>query len=373
MPSPRRIAPSLLALAALSACDSAPPQPCGDGSCGSQVSVKATFQLAIDNRKLDLLVIVDDTSAIAPYADAVRAGLAAMGRRFPSEPGPEISLHAGFIRAGTCDASTRGATCAIAAPDQFVRSEWCNTVTNFNYGGGLADAFSCMGDFGAANCGPAQPLATAVGWLASPLRPGWEGFLRPEASLMVIVIAATDDASGAPVQTFVSALKALKPDPSQVLATVVGPASGCTSDDLPDPRLYEFVNSFGANGLHIPLCAHDLGVVLDRIFIVIGDRAPPCLRGARDMDPATPGVQASCVAERHSLRSDGSIEHAALPSCDDSPPPCLQLSPGDGALCDGLFASYMVAPDWCAASPINFTVECLACADANDPACAPAR
>ena len=48
-------------------------------------------------------------------------------------------------------------------------------------------------------------------------------------------------------------------------------------------------------------------------------------------------------------------------------------SPGDGALCDGLFASYMVAPDWCAASPINFTVECLACADANDPACAPAR
>ena len=293
-----------------------------------------------------------------------------------SQRGPEISLHAGFIRAGTCDASTRGTACGVAAPDQFVRSEWCNTITNFNYGGGLGDAFACMGDLGAADCGPAQPLAAAVGWLAAWPRAGWEGFLRPDALLMVVVIAASDDpsdASGSPTPVqFANALKALKPDPSMVMATVIGP-TGCDGDDIVDPRLREFVNQFGANGLYISVCGGSLGAVFDRAITFVGDPAPPCLRGLRDTDLATPGLQASCVAERHSLAPDHSIQNTPLPLCDDGPPPCLRLAPGGGFCADSTFVWVEPAADWCQASAMNFTVECLGCTDANDPACAPAR
>jgi hypothetical protein len=243
------------------------------------VSIEKTFQIPVQNRQLDVLFVIDDTSAIAPHADAVAAGLADMARLFPVQRGPEISLHAGFIRAGTCDASTRGTACGVAAPDQFVRSEWCNTITNFNYGGGLGDAFACMGDLGAADCGPAQPLAAAVGWLAAWPRAGWEGFLRPDALLMVVVIAASDDpsdASGSPTPVqFANALKALKPDPSMVMATVIGP-TGCDGDDIVDPRLREFVNQFGANGLYISVCGGSLGAVFDRAITFVGDPAPPC-------------------------------------------------------------------------------------------------
>src|SRR6185312_635667 len=137
------------------------------------------------------------------------------------------SLHVGFVRAGGCDTSTRGLACGLDAAAQFVRWEWCQTVTNTT--GALTDAFACLGDFGAANCGPAQPLARALDALTSPPRPGWEGFLRPEAYLMIVVIAATDDeASGVPgdpdaVVALANRAKGLKPDPSQLLVSLIGP------------------------------------------------------------------------------------------------------------------------------------------------------
>jgi hypothetical protein len=368
-----------LAVAALAgACNGSLPAPCEDGSCGSQVSTKTSFQRTI-NRQLDLLFVIDDTSAIAPYAAALATGLGDIAQRFPigaPTPDLEISLHAGFVRAGTCDASTRGSACGVSAPDQFVRSEYCNTVTNFNYGDGLPDAFTCLGDLGAANCGPAQPLAAALGWLAGPARAGWEGFLRPDAYLMIVVVATTDDASGppgspTPVVAMANTLKSLKPDPSQVLVSVLGP-TGCVAGDMPDPRLHEFVNQFGANGLYLPLCGGDLGAALDRVVSYVGDFAPPCLRKVRDMDPGTPGLQASCVAESHSLQPDHSIRNAPLPLCDDSPPPCLHLAPS-GGFCDGYSPWVENTLDWCVAAGINFSIECISCADPNDPACVPVR
>lgn len=374
MTSVRRTTRWLFVLAALAAgCDGSLPQPCADGHCGSQVSVKGSFQVNV-NRQVDLLFVIDDTNAIAPYIDALAAGLAAMGQRFPDSPSPEIALHAAFVRGGTCDTSTRGATCGVAAPDQFLRSEWCNTVTNFDFGSGLADGFACMGNLGTANCGPAQPLAAAAGWLTTPARAGWQGFLRPDAYLMVIVVAATDDASGppgspTPVSAFVDTLKSLKPDPYQVMVSVIGP-SGCVADEMPDPRLKEFVNSFGFNGVYVPVCSGDMEAVLDRVLTFVGDPVSPCLRKVRDMDLDTPGLQASCVAERHELTPDHSIVSTPLLSCDDSPPPCLRTGPATG-FCDGYPVWIEPAADWCPAAGLNFTIECLGCADPNDPACKP--
>ena len=89
--------------------------PCEDGSCGVQVSTRTTFQIAV-NRQVDILFVVDDTPAIAPYAELVTAGLADVAAQLETAR-PPLSLHAAVVRAGTCDPSGRGAACGVAAPD----------------------------------------------------------------------------------------------------------------------------------------------------------------------------------------------------------------------------------------------------------------
>ena len=74
--------------------------------------------------RLDLLFVIDDTSAMAPHAEALAAGVAAMAQQLPGDTNRRSSLHVGFVRAGGCDTSTRGAACGISAPEQFLRWEW---------------------------------------------------------------------------------------------------------------------------------------------------------------------------------------------------------------------------------------------------------
>jgi hypothetical protein len=366
----RRARQLLITLAVLIAsCDQSLPT-CAEEQCSSQVSWKRTFQTAV-NRKLDVLFVIDDTPAMAPHADALATGLADTAQRL-LDARPKLSLHIGFVRAGTCDQTTRGGACNVATPEEFLRSEWCGTITNAT---GLADAFTCLGDLGASDCGPAQPLAAAAEALGPPVGPGWEGFLRQDASLMIVVVAATDDASGpsgspAPVSSFVDSIKALKPDPSEILVSVVGPGD-CAPSDVPSPRLAELANWFGANGLYIGLCNGQLPAAFDRVLDFMGDGLEPvCFRSVRDTDLARSGLQASCTLEDHVAR-DGTWTSASLPGCDAAGPPCWRLIRSDGPGCAGYILDVQRGADWCDEAGQNITVECLGCADATDPACAP--
>ena len=65
-----------------------------------------------------------------------------MATTLRASPTP-TSLHVGFIRAGSCDTSTRGGACGIVAHEQFLRSEWCHTVDNF--AGAYEQTFACLG------------------------------------------------------------------------------------------------------------------------------------------------------------------------------------------------------------------------------------
>jgi hypothetical protein len=364
----RAIASGLALAAVVAACDGSLPGPCEDGSCGTQASWRKTYQQTV-NRKIDLLFVVDDTPAIAPFAATLAVGFADMAAVLEALPRPgPASLHAGVVRAGRCDQSTRGAACGLAAAEQFLRAEWCETQTN--YSGTLAGELACLADLGAANCAPAQPLAAAVDALASPPRPGWEGFLRPDAYLMVVVIAAGDDASAQRVSDLAAFIRGLKPDPFQTMASVIVPHS-CAAG--PADRLIDFVTQFGANGVLIDLCQGQLAVALQQLVATISPSIqPPCATNIRDVDPATPGLQAECVFEDHLLRYDGSRTTALLPSCDTAAPPCWRLTPG-GPSCEGYILEIVRAADWCDEAGGNVTIECLGCADANDPACAVAR
>ena len=147
------------------------------------------------NAKVDILFVVDDTNDIAPHLNLLTTGFADIGQQL-QDVEPPASLHAGFVRAGRCDTSTRGLACGVAPPEQFLRSEWCGSMPNF--AGGLAETIGCLADFGAADCGPAQPLSAALQAFTGSPRPGWEGFLRPDALLMIVLVVEKDDASGDP-------------------------------------------------------------------------------------------------------------------------------------------------------------------------------
>ena len=376
MTTARWVTRSVLALAAIGAgCRGELAPLCEDGSCGTQTSWRKTFQMTV-NAKVDILFVVDDTNAIAPHLNVLATGFADIGQRL-QDMKPPVSLRAGFVRAGQCDTRTRGLACGVAPPEQFLRSEWCGSMPNFS--SGLAATIGCLADFGAADCAPAQPLSAALQALAASPRPGWEGFLRPEASLMIVLVVATDDASGdlglpTPVSQLVSRLKELKADPSQILVSVVGPAD-CAPGDVPGPRLIELVNAFGFNGLYTGLCGRDpLPAALQRLLTPpsLDLLQPPCLENVRDVEPATPGLQAECTAAAHSAGPDGSVTSAPLPSCDQGSPPCWRLGPR--AVCGGVgpgwLAEIVQPAGWCFEGGSNFTIECLLCVDANDPACA---
>jgi len=350
--------------------DALQPTLCDGGPCGRQTSWRKTFQQSV-NRRLDVLFVVGDTSAIAPHAAAVVTGVADIAGALAAAQ-PALSLHVGFVRAGGCDTSTRGAACGLASQEQFLRSEWCNTMTNAS--GSFADAFACLADLGAADCGPIQPIAAAIDALAAPPRPGWEGFLRPEAELLVVVIAATDDASGAPgsptpVSDLVARLRTIKADPSQILVSVIGPGD-CAEGQEPGPRLIALANGFGANGLYVGLCSGQLAVAVDPVTNFLAYiLEPPCVSNVLDTDATTPGLQADCTFVERSVSADGPIVTAVLPSCDAGAPPCWRLLPG---LCagGGCLVDIQRAADWCFEAGTNVTIECRACADPRDPACA---
>ena len=109
--------------------------------------------------------------------------------------------------------------------------------------------------------------------------------------------------------------------------------------------------------------------------MLLGDRlavllAPPCLTGIRDTDPAQAGVQPACSVEEQTTQADGTVVHAALPTCDVAPAPCWRLivSP---TLCPAARQLEVDHGDgWCSQLPATLQVSCIGCLDSTDPACA---
>jgi hypothetical protein len=361
----RRVTWGCLALAALAA------------GCGDSLQPRVTTRVDYDysntyhfSRRLDVLFVIDDTAAMAPHREALAAALPAIAQtlRVPSLQ----SVHVGFIRAGSCDTSTRGSACGVAG-EQFLRSEWCHTIDNFS--GGWEETFACLGDLGVASCAPSQPLAAAQRFLTGAPLPGWEGFWRADAHLVIVIVTAQDDASGppdalTPVLEIAAAIKATTGDPYRFSVSVIGPGGDCAAGEQPGPRLLDFVEEFGATGLYLPQCGGEFTRLVQRFGEVSNIGIPrACVSNVRDIDPATPGLQPDCSVEDLARTPGGTRTASRLPSCDESTPPCWRLTP-EGA-CGGYSLSIERAADFCAESGLAGTIECLACADPGDPACNP--
>jgi hypothetical protein len=364
---------------------------CGDGSCGSEKTLAWAQVAAVSDVNLDVLFIVDDTSAIAGSRDLLDAAYPQIAQLFEGFRGGLPSIHLGVAAASlgsppSCDVAasgpspTRVSTCGGIDANQFLSADPCGQNPSFT--GSFSDALSCLADLGAAGCTPARPLAVARAILeaSSVAGSGWTGFLRPTATLLLIFVAGQDDASGpagdlTDVAALASYVRALKSDPAhQVLVLATTPSADCAGPlAIAAPRLSAFTEAFGFNG--IGSCTADLVGELN--FLLFGGLSvdygpPPCLTRIRDSDPATPGLQADCVVEEEVRSTDGFWSESLLRSCAVSTPPCWEFTPGEsGNGCPGGLVFSVERPtDFCPQDTSILTrATCLGCLDPEDPAC----
>lgn len=369
-------------------------QPGGDAGANWEPIVSQTI-ITTPVQELDILFVIDDTPAVAGVAANLIAQYAVFAQVLQGLPFGAPPLHVAFIPAtlpsGDCSPpGIRGATCGLAAQDQFLTADYCDIDQNSS--GSLGDAFACLGNFGAQACGTAQSLEAARRALGGDpsggaLR-GRTGFVSPGAALDIVFLAGQDDASArngalVPLSDYVTFFKSLTRDPANMnLASLITPEACPTGGPVaatPTPRLDEITQSFGSNGVIASLCYPSLAPALSNVAQKLGALIrPPCLAGIKDTDPDQPGLQADCVVEDDVLEADGSKRLVSFGVCDPNTPvpPCLSLSPPD-AMNDcqaGSWALYLASgPDPVAScGPLGQTVHisCRSCADPADPACA---
>ncbi|MEP6865275.1 MAG: hypothetical protein ABJE66_31950 [Deltaproteobacteria bacterium] len=168
--------------------------------------------------KVDILVMVDDSPSTADKTANLKASFPALISTLDALPGGRPDLHIGVI---TSDVGTKGMADAQPGPSigsgqgacigtgkagvlqtqgsplvtgAFLSDVATSSGRATNYTGTLADAFSAIASVGAAGCGFEQPLQ-ALQLALSPATTANEGFLRPEANLVVLLLSDEDDCS----------------------------------------------------------------------------------------------------------------------------------------------------------------------------------
>jgi hypothetical protein len=204
--------------------------------------------------KLDLLIVVDTSTAAAP----LRASLPADVGPFLDEitqNGPisgqlDLDLHVGVITADPADGGAlhpAPAGCAGATALPFLRHALdSDGGTTTNYTGRLAHAITCLlPPASATGADAAQPFATIKAALSGGLDPA---FRRTDAQLAILVITVQDDCSplsGAPLDRLACAEQAWSCTPA--LDATTGPrtcyALGWPPDILGELPVYQAIES----------------------------------------------------------------------------------------------------------------------------------
>jgi hypothetical protein len=369
-----------LTVALSGACRDQPLGPvCGDEICASEESV--TWQVTNGDGEfaLDILFIIDDTPAIAGNQTALVAAMPAIAQILQTMPGGLPSLHLGVAAASLAPGSgggvprTQADACGLGPGQQFLSTDSCGQSPNF--GGTFTDTLSCLADLGTTASGPAEPLTVIREMLDGPTvaGAGWTGFLRPNAYLLLVIVAGEDDPSGPPdLGALAAFVRNSKSDPEQVFVSAIVPSATCaTSPATSAPLLSTFVEAFGGNGVEGCSAGDLVNWLTTLLTIRHGDAGPSlCPAGIRDIDPTRPGLQATCTVEDHVWSSDGARSDSLPPSCDVAGPPCWTFTPGSADDCPGRWlVTVDRGPDFCPQIVTTTEVTCLGCIDPSDPAC----
>jgi hypothetical protein len=264
-------------------------------------------------RKVDLLVVMDDSPAMGPFAGGVRARLPGMLRAL-SLASP-AHYHIGVI---TSDTYRRPLI-------DFIDVDQVTGRNNLAPGEDLETAFLRLTDVGTSGAQDTEPLEAS--WRAlmdASQREG--GFLREEALLIVLFIAATDDGSPGPDSKYISFFGGpggIKRNPLDVAVYAIdGFDERCAP---PASRLNRVVLAMPAPHLRrqvTSLCADDysgaLAVLSEQILCAC---VPSCLYA-----PLTSVESPDCVVYQRTHLRDGSLAVRPLPPCSPAGPPCWRFT-----------------------------------------------
>lgn len=241
--------------------------------------------------KMDVVFVIDDTAAMAPYVDRVAGmlrGIEGLWANASSYVMPDLQ-----IAIVTDTGQLHGAPPVHGA---FVIDEHRRDLSGLrqrNYDGTLGDAIAAVGAVGTGGTieQPLQAVRTAIE--ANP------ALVRSDAYLAIVIVSATDDASTVAPASAAAWAKGLKADPNAIVVGGVFPASAT--------RLASFVSQFPNRAQTVSIDAPDYApaiVLLARLYNI--DFGVPCLDQPMDVDPQTPGVQLDCAVEL--VGEDGSVE-----------------------------------------------------------------
>lgn len=260
-------------------------------------------------RELDVVFVVDTTAAMAPHRERFLA--AAPTFMHYLELGAARDLHVGIVGAD------RGRLGRYLIRDEQIDG----FVTNFT--GRMDEAFTelaNLGTLGATNA----PLATLDAVLSQP----GTGFFRSRAELAVVVIAASDDASG---DTELARLAATLRERTAYLTVIRG-------DDA--DRLEQFIEFFDLD-VRVSRGRIERETMADAFSIPYGwegTTSDPCRRRNRlDLDPG-PDVTYDCAFGE--LYGEPVRREHVLPPCGGSVRPCWRIvederaCPGDQVMLD---------------------------------------
>jgi hypothetical protein len=378
------VAAVLASAVVLGGCGASPLSDCTSGACAPPATVSVLFQTSASPQALDMLVVVDDTPAVGAIASSVPSRIAefadVLAGAVNGQPPFHFAVIPGTVASGDCvPPPNRSASCGVAAPDQFLTSDYCSVDPNFQ--GPERDAFSCLSDYGAAGCGTFQPLEAVHRALADAAQGGLAGrssFFTPGDALAVIIVAGQDDASALggttkPVADYLMELEALAPN--TFFPIVIGPP-GCPAGGPIEPVDIPRLSEFAGRGVIASVCDASFKYALASLFSQAGGFiVPPCLKGVKDMDLTEPGLQASCVTQDDVTEADGSHVSTSLPMCDAtaSVQPCLTLVASSWS--GGCWIPQITRPPdrvaACGPWATRDRVTCTGCTDPADPACAP--
>ncbi len=262
----------------------------------------ATFEWPLGlYRDVDVLFVIDDTPAMAPFVARTQAMLHDLDIQWPVPP----DLHLGVTTADPSDGGAlRSATSVHGAflADEMAPDWWSRTANHDGTIGDDAAKLGAVGTAGASN----TPLAVIDAALATGLR-------RPNAPLAVIIVSASDDASSDAPETYAARLRDAMTDPNDVVVGIVAPASA--------PRLDAFAAAFPHRATTVALDASTYDGVLSLVGqLERSDLAARCIDTPLELD---------CTVEI--VQRDGIVQD--VPACPG--PHCWSFVPDPWNACPG--------------------------------------
>jgi hypothetical protein len=278
--------------------------------------------------KVDVLFVIDSSPAMATYETQLRQTLQTVAELAADRlTGMRADLHVGVLTTdlgdgtsvtddrvampGSCHGLGNGGALRRHAlvDGAYLIDRYTPSTNASNYQGDLVSTLAAMTDVGDAGCDRIQPLEAIR--LALDNNPHNAGFLRADAKLAIVVLAAQDDASPGDPATYRAFVQSLKEDEDDAMIAVAAPDSSA--------RLATF-----ANGRIASLTSEG---VIDFIF---NNACVPDESGSRQLVCLDPSVGAQPIC---ATWDDG----GSYPECSDGvATPCWRASEAQGQCTEGL-------------------------------------